>query len=142
MLATTKAYSGFAVDDMDKARDFYAGTLGLRTSEEYDLMWLHLAGERDTLVYHQPAMTPASCTILNFEVDDIDHVVDDLVARGVRFEPYDGVEQDSKGTSERRAHTSPGSRTRAETCSPFFKRDRGARGGVLVMRVRRTRSLR
>jgi catechol 2,3-dioxygenase-like lactoylglutathione lyase family enzyme len=97
MLATTKAYSGFAVDDMDKAREFYAGTLGLRTSEEYGLMWLHLAGERDTLVYHQPEMTPASYTILNFEVEDIDHVVDDLVARGVRFERFDGVEQDSKG---------------------------------------------
>jgi catechol 2,3-dioxygenase-like lactoylglutathione lyase family enzyme len=122
MLATNKAYSGFAVDDMDKAREFYAGTLGLRTSEEHGLMWLHLAGERDTLVYHQPEMTPASYTILNFEVDDIDHVVDDLLARGVRFERYDGVEQDSKGVFRAEGHTSPGSRTRAETCRPFFKR--------------------
>ena len=97
MLANTKAYSGIAVDDMSKAREFYAGTLGLRTSEEYDLMWLHLAGDRDTLIYQQPDLTPASYTILNFEVDDIDQAVDELVARGVHFERYDGIEQDERG---------------------------------------------
>jgi catechol 2,3-dioxygenase-like lactoylglutathione lyase family enzyme len=97
MLADTKAYSGLAVDDMDKAREFYAGTLGLRTSEEHGLMWLHLAGGRDTLVYPQPDATPASYTILNFEVDDIDDAVDGLVARGVQFERYDQVEQDDRG---------------------------------------------
>ena len=97
MLADTKAYSGLAVDDMDKAREFYAGTLGLRTSEEHGLMWLHLAGGRDTLVYPQPDVTPASYTILNFEVDDIDEAVDGLVARGAQFERYDNVEQDDRG---------------------------------------------
>jgi catechol 2,3-dioxygenase-like lactoylglutathione lyase family enzyme len=97
MLADTKAYSGLAVDDMDKAREFYAGTLGLRTSEEHGLMWLHLAGGRDTLVYPQPDVTPASYTILNFEVDDIDEAVDGLIARGVQFERYDNVEQDDRG---------------------------------------------
>ncbi len=97
MLADTKAYSGLAVDDMDKAREFYAGTLGLRTSEEHGLMWLHLAGGRDALVYPQPDVTPASYTILNFEVDDIDEAVDGLVARGVQFERYDNVEQDDRG---------------------------------------------
>jgi catechol 2,3-dioxygenase-like lactoylglutathione lyase family enzyme len=97
MLADTKAYSGLAVDDMDKAREFYAGTLGLRTSEEHGLMWLHLSGGRDTLVYPQPDVTPASYTILNFEVDDIDEAVDGLVARGVQFERYDTVEQDDRG---------------------------------------------
>jgi catechol 2,3-dioxygenase-like lactoylglutathione lyase family enzyme len=97
MLADTKAYSGLAVDDMDKAREFYAGTLGLRTSEEHGLMWLHLAGRRDTLVYPQPDVTPASYTILNFEVDDIEEAVDGLVARGVQFERYDHVEQDDRG---------------------------------------------
>jgi catechol 2,3-dioxygenase-like lactoylglutathione lyase family enzyme len=97
MFADTKAYSGLAVDDMQKAREFYGETLGLRTSEEYGLMWLHLAGGRDTLVYEQPDPTPASSTILNFEVDDIDKAVDALAARGVRFERYDGVEQDEKG---------------------------------------------
>jgi catechol 2,3-dioxygenase-like lactoylglutathione lyase family enzyme len=97
MLADTKAYSGLAVDDMNKAREFYAGTLGLRTSEEHGLMWLHLAGGRDTLVYPQPDVTPASYTILNFEVDDIDEAVDGLVARGVQFERYDNVEQADRG---------------------------------------------
>jgi catechol 2,3-dioxygenase-like lactoylglutathione lyase family enzyme len=97
MLEDSKAYSGVAVHDMDAARAFYAETLGLRTSEEYGLMWLHLAGGRDTLVYEQPDATPASFTILNFEVDDIDAAVDDLTARGVRFERYGGGEQDDKG---------------------------------------------
>jgi catechol 2,3-dioxygenase-like lactoylglutathione lyase family enzyme len=97
MFADTKAYSGLAVDDMQKAREFYGETLGLRTSEEYGLMWLHLAGGRDTLVYEQPDPTPASYTILNFEVDDIDEAVDALTARGVRFERYDGVAQDDRG---------------------------------------------
>jgi catechol 2,3-dioxygenase-like lactoylglutathione lyase family enzyme len=97
MFADTKAYSGLAVDDLQKAREFYGGTLGLRTSEEYGLMWLHLAGGRDTLVYEQPDPTPASYTILNFEVDDIDEAVEALAARGVRFQRYDGVEQDDKG---------------------------------------------
>jgi predicted enzyme related to lactoylglutathione lyase len=97
MLASTKAYSGFAVDDMDKAREFYAGTLRLRTSEDHGQMWLHLAGERDTLVYEQPEARPASYTILNFEVDDIDEAVRQLIARGVRFERYDDIEQDENG---------------------------------------------
>jgi predicted enzyme related to lactoylglutathione lyase len=97
MLADTKAYSGIAVNDMDSAREFYSETLGLRTSEEYGLMWLNLAGARDTLVYEQPDATPATFTILNFEVDDIEQVVDALVARGVRFERYDGIDQDEKG---------------------------------------------
>jgi catechol 2,3-dioxygenase-like lactoylglutathione lyase family enzyme len=97
MFANTKAYSGIAVDDMQKAREFYGETLGLRTSEEYGLLWLHLAGNRDTLVYQQPDATPASYTILNFEVDDIDKAVDELTARGVRFERYAGTEQDERG---------------------------------------------
>ena len=97
MLANTKAYSGIAVGDMDKAREFYGETLGLKTSEEYGLMWLHLAGGRDTLVYQQAGLRPASYTILNFEVDDIDEAVDALAGRGVRFERYEGMEQDAKG---------------------------------------------
>jgi catechol 2,3-dioxygenase-like lactoylglutathione lyase family enzyme len=97
MFANTKAYSGFAVDDMQKAREFYGETLGLKTSEEYGLMWLHLAGDRDTLVYPSPDHTPVTYTILNFPVDHIDEAVDELAARGVRFERYDGVEQDKKG---------------------------------------------
>lgn len=97
MLADTKAYSGLAVKDMQQARAFYADTLGLRTSEEYGLLWLHLASGRDTLVYEQPDATPASFTILNFEVNDIDAAVDALAARGVRFERYDSMDQDERG---------------------------------------------
>jgi catechol 2,3-dioxygenase-like lactoylglutathione lyase family enzyme len=97
MLADAKAYSGLAVKDMQQAREFYADTLGLRTSEEYGLLWLHLASGRDTLVYEQPDATPASFTILNFEVNDIDAVVDALAARDVRFERYDSMDQDERG---------------------------------------------
>jgi catechol 2,3-dioxygenase-like lactoylglutathione lyase family enzyme len=97
MFANTKAYSGIAVNDLQEAREFYGETLGLPTSEEHGLMWMHLAGGRDTLVYQQADPTPASYTILNFEVDDIDEAVDALAARGVRFERYDGFEQDDKG---------------------------------------------
>jgi catechol 2,3-dioxygenase-like lactoylglutathione lyase family enzyme len=100
MLANSKAYSGFAVDDLAKAREFYGETLGLKTTlvdEENHLMSLDLAGDRTTLVYERPGFTPASYTILNFPVDDIDDAVDGLAARGVRFERYDGFEQDEKG---------------------------------------------
>jgi catechol 2,3-dioxygenase-like lactoylglutathione lyase family enzyme len=98
MFADTKAFSGFAVDDVARARDFYADTLGIRTSEENGLLTLHLAGgERPTLVYPKPGHRPADYTILNFPVDDIDRAVDELEARGVRFERYDGTEQDERG---------------------------------------------
>ena len=100
MFANTKAYSGFAVDDLQKARQFYGETLGLRTSmisEEGGVMSLDLAGDRGTLVYLKPDFVPATYTILNFPVDDIDEAVDELVARGVRFERYDAFEQDEKG---------------------------------------------
>jgi catechol 2,3-dioxygenase-like lactoylglutathione lyase family enzyme len=100
MFANTKAFSGFAVDDLDRAREFYGETLGLNTSvldEENGLMVLHLAGGRDTFVYRKPDFEPATYTILNFQVDDVEKAVDDLSARGVRFEHYDGFEQDEKG---------------------------------------------
>jgi predicted enzyme related to lactoylglutathione lyase len=102
MFENTKAYSGFAVDDLQKAHEFYGETLGLKTTvldEENGLMSLHLAGDRDTLVYQKPDFTPATYTILNFPVDDIDQAVDGLAARGVRFERYDAFEQDDKGIS-------------------------------------------
>ena len=100
MFANTKAFSGFAVDDLEKARRFYGETLGIKTSEQYGLMILHLAGDRDTLVYPKTGHTPATYTILNFPVDDIDQAVDELTARGVRFERYEGMStQDEKGIS-------------------------------------------
>jgi len=102
MLANNKAFSGFAVDDIAKAREFYGETLGLRVDvldEEHGLLRLDLAGDRETLVYQKPDFTPATYTILNFEVDDIDEAVDGLSGRGVTFERYEGFEQDEKGIS-------------------------------------------
>jgi catechol 2,3-dioxygenase-like lactoylglutathione lyase family enzyme len=97
MFTNTKAFSGFAVDDVEKAREFYGEMLGLEISQEHGLLTLHLAGDRDTLVYPKPDHTPATYTILNFPVDDIESAVDELGARGVRFERYDGFEQDERG---------------------------------------------
>jgi catechol 2,3-dioxygenase-like lactoylglutathione lyase family enzyme len=100
MLADTKAFSGFAVDDLDAAKRFYGETLGLRLSvldEQNGLLSLHLAGNRDTLVYIKPDFVPATYTILNFQVDDVDSAVDELTSRGVSFERYDGFDQDEKG---------------------------------------------
>jgi catechol 2,3-dioxygenase-like lactoylglutathione lyase family enzyme len=97
MFGTTKAFSGFAVDDIAAARRFYAETLGLRVSEENGMLTLHLAGDRDILVYPRPDHTPATYTILNFPVDDIDKAVDQLTERGVRFERYDQIQADEKG---------------------------------------------
>jgi len=91
----TKAFSGFSVNDIPKARQFYGETLGLRVSEERGMLRLHIAGDRDTLIYPKDDHTPATFTILNFPVEDIDAAVDQLAARGVAFEHYDGL--DAKG---------------------------------------------
>jgi catechol 2,3-dioxygenase-like lactoylglutathione lyase family enzyme len=98
MFENTKAYSGFAVPDTAAAKQFYGETLGLRVSEPAEgILTLHLAGGRDTLVYHKPDFTPATYTILNFAVDDVERAVDELAARGVRFERYEWFDQDEKG---------------------------------------------
>ena len=97
MFENTKAFSGFAVDDVPEAKKFYSETLGLRVSEEYGMLWLHIAGERDILVYPKPDHTPATFTILNFPVDDIGKAVDELAGRGVRFERYDEADTDERG---------------------------------------------
>jgi predicted enzyme related to lactoylglutathione lyase len=97
MFENTKAFSGFAVDDVAAAKTFYGQALGLKTSEEYGMLTLHLAGGRDTLVYPKPDHTPATYTILNFPVDDIDAAVDELTRAGVQFERYEGMDQDDKG---------------------------------------------
>ena len=98
MFKETQAFSGFAVDDMDKAKEFYGETLGLQTSDEAGgILVLHLAGDRPTIVYPSPGMTPASYTILNFRVDDIEAAVDQLTGRGVQIERYEGFDQDERG---------------------------------------------
>lgn len=97
MLENSKAFSGFAVADLEAAKKFYGETLGLRVSEQNGLLSLQLAGGRDVLVYPKPDHVPATYTILNFPVDDIDAAVDELIGRGVTLQRYEGIEQDEKG---------------------------------------------
>jgi predicted enzyme related to lactoylglutathione lyase len=99
MLGNANAYSGFAVDDIERAKEFYGETLGLKVEdgEVEGLLTIQLAGDRPILVYPKPDFEPATYTILNFEVEDIDETVDELSARGVTFERYDGFDQDEKG---------------------------------------------
>lgn len=99
MLGGSKATSGFAVKDLDAAREFYENTLGIPVevlTEEFGVTALKLTGG-DVLMYLNPEMTPASYTMLNFEVDDVDATVDALAERGVSFERYPGFEHDEKG---------------------------------------------
>lgn len=99
MFKDTKAFSGFSVDDIGKAREFYEGTLGLEVSEENGMLHLHIAGGNPILVYPKDNHAPATFTILNFPVDDVERAVDDLASRGVQFEHYDYPElkTDEKG---------------------------------------------
>ncbi|MEU9715957.1 VOC family protein [Streptomyces sp. NPDC047976] len=97
MFTNTKAYSGFAVDDLQRAREFYAETLGLRVTEQNGMLTLHLAGGTEILVYPKADHTPAGFTVLNFPVDDIDAAVEELTNRGVGFERYPGFTHDEKG---------------------------------------------
>jgi catechol 2,3-dioxygenase-like lactoylglutathione lyase family enzyme len=97
VFADTKAFSGFAVPDIEAARAFYGDALGINVSEENGLLTLHLAGGRDTLIYPKPDHEPANYTILNFAVEDVEQAVDELVSRGVEMERYEGFDQDEKG---------------------------------------------
>lgn len=102
MFKTTKAFSSFSVNDIQKAKEFYGQILGLEVSEmsEMNLLTLHLAGGHRITVYPKPDHTPATFTILNFPADDIDKTVGALTKRGVRFEQYDGaIKTDEKGIS-------------------------------------------
>jgi catechol 2,3-dioxygenase-like lactoylglutathione lyase family enzyme len=99
MLENSHAFSGFAVDDVEEAREFYGETLGLKVSTQGEELQLELAGDRPTFIYPKPDFTPATYTILNFPVDDIDATVAELTSRGVTFERYDGFGQDEKGVS-------------------------------------------
>lgn len=100
MLESSKAYSGFAVDDTQRAREFYEGTLGLPVEvwdEENGLIAVEVGGERKVLVYRKEDFVPATYTVLNFPVDDVEATVDALAARGVSFERYDQFPQDERG---------------------------------------------
>lgn len=90
MFNKIKAFSGFSVDDIPAAQEFYGGTLGLQVSEEHGMLTLHIAGEREILVYPKGEdHLPATYTILNFPVADIEAAVDELVERGVELEKYE-----------------------------------------------------
>jgi predicted enzyme related to lactoylglutathione lyase len=97
MLTDSSAFSGFSVDDIGAAKRFYAETLGVRVSEENGMLQLHLGGGGTVLVYPKPDHTPATFTVLNFPVSDIEAAVDELTRRDVRFERYEFAEQDEKG---------------------------------------------
>jgi len=98
MFRDSKAFSGFAVKDLDAARSFYGETLGLEVEDRpMGILELHLATGASVLVYPKPDHVPATYTILNFPVPDVDAAVDRLLAAGVRMERYEGFEQDAKG---------------------------------------------
>jgi predicted enzyme related to lactoylglutathione lyase len=101
MFAETKAFSGFAVDDLAAAERFYGETLGVETTVlmEDMLLQLDLAGDRPTMIYAKPDFVPATYTVLNFEVADIEATVAELAERGVELERYEGMDQDERGIS-------------------------------------------
>jgi len=104
MLKDSMAFSGFSVDDLAKAKDFYGKTLGLNIDEDkkMGMMTIRLATGGRVIVYPKgPGHTPATYTALNFPVADIDKAVDDLTARGVRMQRYEGFQQDAKGIARR-----------------------------------------
>jgi len=99
MLRDSKAFSGFSANDIGKAKEFYSRTLGLEVSESNGLLTLHLVGGNNVLIYPKPNHTPATFTVLNFPVDNVDQAVDELTKRDVRFEIYDRpeIKTDKKG---------------------------------------------
>ena len=98
MLGRSPAFSGFSVDDVPAARAFYADVLGLEVTEQNGMLLLHLGSGARTLVYPKPDHVPATYTVLNFPVPDVEAAVDALVGRGVGFQHYDFVD-DPKGIS-------------------------------------------
>jgi len=99
MLRDSKTFSSFSVNDLKRAKDFYAGVLGLDVNESPEGLALNLAGGSMVFLYPKPNHEPATFTVLNFQVDDVDKAVDELVKKGVRFEHYDmpDLKTDAKG---------------------------------------------
>jgi catechol 2,3-dioxygenase-like lactoylglutathione lyase family enzyme len=97
MFAKTEAFSGFSSNDIPACRDFYEGTLGLKVEDDHGLLRLHLGGGGTVIVYPKPNHEPATYTVLNFQVPDIEKAVADLTALGIVFERYDGLPQDEHG---------------------------------------------
>ena len=97
MLKDKPAFSGFSTNDIEAAKRFYGETLGVDVSDDHGMLNLKLAGGQRVLIYPKDDHVPATFTVLNFEVSDIDAAVDDLAAKGVAFEHYEGSGQDAKG---------------------------------------------
>ena len=85
----TKAFSSFSVKDLNEAKKFYGQTLGLEVSESDEGLILQTKGGIDVFIYPKPDHTPATFTVLNFVVDDVDRAVDELTKMGIRFQIYD-----------------------------------------------------
>jgi catechol 2,3-dioxygenase-like lactoylglutathione lyase family enzyme len=97
MLKESKAFSGFSSNEIAASKTFYAETLGLDVTEEMGGLGLHLAGGGEVFIYPKDNHEPATFTVLNFPVGDIESAVDRLTEAGVTFERYDGFDQDEKG---------------------------------------------
>lgn len=97
MIGTRPAFSGFSAGDIEAERAFYADTLGVTVEEGNGALTLRLAAGQRVFIYPKPNHEPATYTVLNFEVDDINAAVDELVAKGVQIERYEGVDQDDRG---------------------------------------------
>lgn len=97
MFKNSKAFSGYSVNDIKKATEFYGQTLGLEVTSEMGGLQLHLASGAEVFIYPKDNHEAATFTVLNFPVDNIDEAVDELTKAGVKFERYDGFPQDEKG---------------------------------------------
>lgn len=104
MFIDKKAFSSFSVNDIDKAKEFYQGTLGINAQKTemdggYSMLELDVTGGSKVMIYPKPNHTPATFTVLNFPVDDLEKTVDELTAKGVKFEQYDmgDLKTDAKG---------------------------------------------
>jgi catechol 2,3-dioxygenase-like lactoylglutathione lyase family enzyme len=97
MLTNSHAFSGFSSNDIAKAKEFYAQKLGLELTEKNGLLTLHLAGGATVVIYPKDNHEPASFTVLNFPVEDIDKTVVDLAEAGIQFERYEGFDHDERG---------------------------------------------
>ena len=107
MVATVKTFGSFSVDDLDTAKSFYGDVLGMKVApvSNHGPLWMNGAGDCDTLVYAKPDHTPATFTVLNLAVEDIEKAVDELAALGVTFERYDGYDTDERGIFHGEGHS-------------------------------------
>jgi len=99
MLKNTKAFSGFSANDIPKAKQFYQDTLGLNVTENNGMLTLKFTNGAQVIIYPKPNHTPATFTVLNFPVENVEKTVDELTAKGVKFEHYDmpQLKTDEKG---------------------------------------------